>query len=1251
MKRVCLFASVTWLLCVVPALGLAQVRTTGQLVGTVKDSSGAVIPKAALILIDTTTGQTYETTSGADGGYVFPNLQPGTYTLTASATGFKPLTLQAIVVQTSRSTDLIVQFQVAGVSEEITVAGRTSVVETTSTTVSNTVTNEQIAKLPLSGRNILDFALLVPGATQSTGGRDSHFNGLPGGAINITLDGVNNNSMRFRSGGTSMFVFAPVRLGAIEEVTVSTSGLAAEAGAEGAMQIQFVTKRGSNVLRGQVFDQFRSDKLNANTWVNEIRGIPKAKLKQHEYGANVGGPIIKGRLFFFANFEQNYQPGESTQTRGVLTPEAQQGIFRYVDANGTERTANLLSIAAQNNFPSTIDPFIAEQLRIVNGTLSGGSSVQDTLFRNTFSFLDPNTPNTNVYPTTRVDYQHSPSLALRGVLNLHWRDLPTRPQFPTLPEVSDGFTSTYYILSTGADWSLSQNLFNQTSFGVQSNFEEFRPGNTLAIYDPQGGRRVPFPLGVASPQITGDQMPIPRNNPVYNVSNSFTYLRGTHSYSFGGTFRRTTMYESIGGAPYQVNLGVANGDPVSGIFNATSMPGIRNEDLANVRNLYAMLTGRISSVTGENALDENTKQYGLNPAFRREAQNVGGVFVQDSWRVTPDLTLNYGLRWEFSGAATNPNEVYSSPTPADLMGPSTAPFQPGVLNGVANPQVLLQPKPYKGDFMNPAPNVGVAWNPGQPEGVLGKIVGRGVYRASFGVNYYDEGLINFQTAAGNGPGLTQSQTLNPGMPGFAPGGLNLQSPLPPFAVNPTAFTFPVAQSLFTFARGHSAIDPDIRTPYVSNWSVGYQREIWRDAAFEIRYVGNRGYNLWRSYDFNEVNIFENGFLDEFRHAQRNLEINVANGRTGFANNNLPGQFALPIFEAAFGPRGSQPALATGSSYTNGTFLTQLQQGQAGAMANTLAGANSTNLYLCRLVGNALPACDTLGYNAAGVQPINFFQANPFAAGSSVRLLTDEAKSKYDSLQMQFRQRYHAGISLTANYTYGKARTDRYADSASGVVDYRTLRDKSLNWGPDVYDIRHTFQTYWTYELPIGSNRSVNIDNAWLNQIAGGWAVNGIVRMQTGRPFLLTSGRLTVNQRDAGVVLNGITVKELQDMVEVRPGPNGNVYVFPEQLIGSDGRANPQLLAPPTTPGEFGEFVYLYAPGLWNVDIGFAKQFEVTGSKHVNFEILFINAFNHRNTTVGGTGGATHSITSDTFGQTTGTALNPRNIQLRLQFNW
>lgn len=1243
----CLTTLITVLLCLSPAWSDAQTRTTGQVVGTVRDATGAVVPKAEVILIDLGTGATFETVSGGNGGFVFPNLQPGRYQLTATAQGFQPVTMQEVIVQTSRSTDLIVQFEVAGFAEQVQVEGRTQVVETTSTTISNTVQNEEIAKLPLAGRNILEFALLVPGAASSGASRFSEYNGLPGGAINITLDGINNNSARFRSGGTSFFVFAPVRLGAIEEVTVSTAGLTSEAGAEGAVQVQFVTKRGSNVFRGQVFDQIRNEKLNANTAVNSARGVQKNRLRQHEYGANLGGPILRNKLFFFANYEQLYAPGESTETRTVLTPEAQQGIFRYNATDNTIRTVNLLDIARSNGFSGTIDPFVAAQFQIVNGALGQGNLSGSNLIQNSFSFIDQNSPNANIYPTGRVDYQATSALAIRGVLNLHWRDLPRRPRYPGLPSVSNGFTSTYYILSTGADWTLRSNLFNQISFGAQSNFEEFRPGNTLAIYEPQGLRRINLPL-MDSPQIVADMMPIPRNNPVYNVSNTLTWLKGSHTFSFGGTFRRTTMYESIGGAPFTVNLGVASGDPVSGIFNASTIPGIRTADVTTALQMYALLTGRISNVSGTNALDENTRQYGLNPAFRREAQNVGGFYAQDQWRLNPRLTLNYGLRWEISGAATNPNEVYSSPTPGDLFGPSTAVFQPNVLNGVLNPQVVLQPKPYKTDWVNPAPNLGVAWNPERPQGWLGRLLGEAVYRANFGVNYYDEGLINFQTAAGNGPGLLQSLTLQPGMPGFAPGGLTLQSTLPPFAVNPTEFAFPVPMSDFTFVRGHSTIDPDIRTPYVLNWTFGYQREIWRDAALEIRYVGNRGHNLWRSYNINETNIFESGFLQEFQNAQQNLQINQANGMAGFANNGLPGQVGLPIFETAFGPRGSQAALAAGSGFNNGTFITQLQQGQAGRLANTMAG---NSLYLCRMVGNALPGCANLGFNAAGPYPINVFQANPFAAGAANRILTDEASSKYDALQLQFRQRYRTGLSMTANYTYGKARTDRYADSASSVIDYVTLRDKARDWGPTVYDLRHSFQSYWTYELPIGRGRGLGIQNGVLDQIFGGWALNGILRIQSGRPFLLQSGRWTVNQQDAGVVLNGISVKDLQKMVTVRPGPNGNVFFFDERLIGPDGRANSQLLAPPTTPGEFGQRVILYGPGLWNIDIGLAKQFRLVGRSSINFEGLFINAFNHRNTVVGNTGGAVHNIDSTTFGQSTGTALGPRNVQFRLQFNF
>ena len=1237
---ICLVASATAL--------AGQSRITGQVVGTVKDATGAVLPNVVVVLIDTATGASFETKSGPEGNFIVPNLQPGTYTLTATATGFQPLTLQQVLVQTSRSTDVVVQFQVAGVTEQLNVEARSPIVETSSTTVANTVTNAEIAKLPLAGRNILNFALLVPGTATSAGARDTEYNGLPGGAINITLDGVNNNSQRFRSGGTSFFVFAPIRLGAVEEVTISTAGLTAESGAEGAVHVQFTTKRGSNKFRGQVFDTIQSDKLNANSAVNAATGVAKNKLKQHEYGANVGGPLIHNKLFFFANYEQIYSPSESTQDRTVLTPEAQTGIFRYNALDNTVRTINLLDIAAANGLPSTIDPFVAQQLQLVNSTLNQGSLSSLNLVQNTFRFINEQTPNVNYYPTARVDYQASSTLAVRGVLNLHYRDLPTNPQYPGLGRFNAGFTSTYYIFGGGADWTISPRLFNTLSAGYQSNYEEFNPGNTLAIYEPQGDRRVTLPL-MTSPQITNDVMPIPRNNPVYNVSDTLTWLKGRHTFTFGGTFRRTTMYESIGGAPHTVTVGLGTGDPAANIINTGNIPGLRTNDIGTAQSLYALLVGRVSTAGGTYFLDENTKEYGLNPAFRREQQNVGGLFAQDQWRITPQLTLNLGMRFEFTGPISNANDVYSGPTVESLYGPSTAVFQPGVLNGVANPTIELRPKPYGGDYFNPAPNVGVAWNPDKPGGLLGTILGKSVYRANFGVNYYDEGLIPFQTANGNGPGLTQTLSL----PSFTPGSLNLQNQLPAFVRTPTEFVFPLAMSAFTFNRDFATTDPDLHSPYIYNWTVGLQREVGRNAALEIRYIGNRSNDLWRFYNINETNVIENNFVQEFRSAQQNLQINVANGRTGFANNGLPGQVALPIFETAFGPRGTRPAVAATSGFQNSAFITQLQNGEAGRLANTLAGTGANNfVYLCAMVGNTLPGCASRGYDAPGPYPINFFQANPHAAGNPARLLANDSSTKYDALQVQYRQRYgSSGLTVTTNYTYGKARTDRFNVSADLTQHFRTLRDKDLEWGPTAYDLRHILLTYWTYELPFGKDRHFNISNSLLDQIAGGWSFSGIARVQTGRPFLLTSGRQTLNQQDAGVVLNGITVDELQKMVNARPGPAGNLFFFDEELIGADGRANPQFLGYPTTPGQQGQYVYLYGPGLWTVDLGINKTFRFGGVRTFNFEALMINAFNHRNPIVGGTGGATLSIDSTTFGRTTANAIGARQVQFRLGFNW
>jgi hypothetical protein len=275
------------------------------------------------------------------GGFVIPNLPFGSYEITVSAQGFQTAVHKGVVVESSRTTDLNVHLKVGDVVETVQVQAAAPVLELTSNTISNTVRNEAIRNLPLGGRTILNFALLTPGSASVGGnGRNSAYNGMPGATINIMLDGINNNSNGFKSGGTSFFGTVPVRVDAIEEVTVATSGLGADASGEGAMQIQFVTKRGTNEFHGGVFLQHQNSALNANSFSNKANNLRRAPFHQNEFGGRLGGPLpipfwnLKQKLFFFVNYERSDVPGSATPTNTVFTQEAQQGVFRYRGTDG-----------------------------------------------------------------------------------------------------------------------------------------------------------------------------------------------------------------------------------------------------------------------------------------------------------------------------------------------------------------------------------------------------------------------------------------------------------------------------------------------------------------------------------------------------------------------------------------------------------------------------------------------------------------------------------------------------------------------------------------------------------------------------------------------------------------------------------------------------------------------------------------------------------------------------------------------------
>jgi hypothetical protein len=1254
----------------------AQIRITGSIEGTVADAAAAVVPGATVQLKDEGTGTTRDTVTNASGIFSFPDLNHGTYTVTVSLQGFQTAVYSKVAVESGRTTDLRVKLGVGTIEQTVTVEGASPVLETSSNMISATLNRKTITEIPLAGRNVFTMATLIPGAASPQGG-SPHYNGMPGGTINPTIDGVNNSSNGWKSGGTSFFGTVPARLGAIEEVTIETTGQGAEAGAMGGVNLKFVTRRGTNQIRGSGFWQHRNEFFNANSFSNNARQIEKNRLRRHDFGGNIGGPLAPGtalneKLFFFVNYEQEYIPQTNTQEATVLNAATEQGTFTYRTASGEVRTTNVLDIAAAAGYPSTIDPLIARMLSEHRAARSNATvSSTNSLLTEEIAWREPQQTDL-YYPTARLDYQISNNLAWMSSANVKAQSTTGRRKLPLegLPPQIDLQNQTWWIASTGLNWSINGTTHNEFRYGVQHSGDVI-PYREARYYEEWNGvlngKPVRFPneffnntgLDGIGP-VANDAAPITGRHYITTVSDTLTMMKGNHKWTLGSTFRftnwRDTSFDGPGSAGFlglpRYSLGMPAGDPAQSIFSAASIPGIQNSDLADVRNLYALLTGRVSDVTTGRILDPATLQYS-DSVYNENwtASKMGGVFAQDQWRMTPNFTFNYGLRYEVTGHPYSKLENANFPDVANLYGPSTALFQPGTLNGVLNPTITRGKSAAATDWNNLAPNVGFAWTPMATEGsFLAKLLGSGhesVIRGSYSLTYYDEGTNMFAFNAGSNPGYGQSLRLQPGI-GFQPGELTLQTPLPPFVAFPLEYKEVFPQSDFTFSNGFRTMKDDLQTPYVHSWNIGFQRQIAPQLVLEARYLGTRGEDVWRTYNINEVNILENGFLDEFKNAQTNLAINQAAGVSSFQNRGLPGQVSLPILETAFGPRGSAAALPAGSGFTNGTFITNLQQGVAGTLANSIAGNSN---YVCRLYGNTFAPCVRLGYNAPGPYPINMFYANPFAGSQGAWIVDDQSFTRYHALQMQLRQRYSHGLQMSVNYTLGKSTGDIWAENSTQEANYRTLRDRSLDDTVAHYDVRHVLQAFGTYDLPFGRDRHFRIDNPILDGIVGGWTLGGTLTAQSGSPFRLTSGRATFNQYDSGVVLvNGTTVDDLQNAIGISPGPGLNRYWIDPKYIGPDGRANPEFIQLPTTPGELGELIILRGKSTWTFDTALNKDFNLPGRASLRLHVTVTNVFNHP---IWGTPGwsGNPSINSTTFGQTGNPINGARQMYLRTEISF
>ena len=325
----------------------AQVATS-RLDGTVTDTQGAAIPGAKVEILKKSENQSFSTKTDQKGYWVVPSLASDTYKVTVTQTGFKIAEVAQVMLDAGVPATVNVTLEVGALSETIEVSGGAEIVQSDTAQVSSNLQGNQIHDLPFTSHNVTELIATQPGTQSTLAVRSSTINGLPQSTINITMDGINiqDNALKSTDG---VFNTVQPRVDAIEEMTMTTAAAGVENTGEGAVQIRFVTRSGTNEFHGGLFEQNRNSYFSANYYFNGVNGVPRDRLNLNEFGGRLGGPIRKNKLFFFNNFEAFRLPQSFTENSTWLTPAAASGLFSYKDTSGNVQTVNLYQLAAAGN--------------------------------------------------------------------------------------------------------------------------------------------------------------------------------------------------------------------------------------------------------------------------------------------------------------------------------------------------------------------------------------------------------------------------------------------------------------------------------------------------------------------------------------------------------------------------------------------------------------------------------------------------------------------------------------------------------------------------------------------------------------------------------------------------------------------------------------------------------------------------------------------------------------------------------------
>ncbi len=1198
---------VKYVLAVVCAAGLAGVvgaQETVSLTGVVTDTSGAVVPGATVELVNTSTNAKYKTVTTSAGAYTLANVAPGPgYTETVSHEGFESEVFSGLYLSVGTTRTQNAELKIGSVAQSVQISETANEValDTSDATIGNNFDVQMVNDLPVYDRsNPSVLFQLQPGTTS-----DGAVTGARTDQSSVTVDGLDVNDIA--AGGTFAIV-ANAPVDSVQEFRGTVAGLLANAGPGGGGQFQLVTKSGTNKFHGDVNEYHRNTITTANDWFNNDAGVPRPALIRNQFGGNLGGPIWRDKLFFFFDYDGSRIAQAAGTERNVPLDSYRNGIIQYINTAGTLSQLTPAQVAALDplhiGFDAPLLTYVDARYPQAND-LTQGDGVNSGGYR----FNDPLPDTQNIY-VARVDYNLSQNhkLFARSTTTRENAIQQTR-EFPSDP-VSFPFFDKSYSYVGGWTWSIGANKVNQLSYGTVVSVYDF-----AALFDPTGATVFTFTSPFAAPYKSPSSQR--RRIPVPVIRDDFNWQKGSHSIFVGGTAKFIKTNSSLVNNFYFPNVGLGGSNLA--LNTALRPAGLDENNSAAVStydSAFAFALGEFSNVSAN--FNYDNKGNAVTPgagAIRRYRYFENEIYAGDTWKVTKNLTLSYGLKYmlysvpyEVNGDESIQNFSFDQyfnarlkQSAAGVYGgdPSVVPYITYTLGGKAN----NAPPLYKPSYKDFAPRFSFAWNPAGHEktvfnGGAGIVFDRTVINA---INFIqDQSSYLFQNGANNILGNTDPVVSLSTEPRFtsltaipnAPAPAAVTVPYTPY-VDPTYGPYGLANNEF-----QTTIDPTLKDPYSIALNGGMQHEFPGNFLLRVNYAGRLGRRLIAQADASQLIDFPDPTSGQL------MSTAFANITTALRSGQAPA--AQPWFDN----------LASGFGYTGTQIVTDFlgTLAQRGDFADTIQALANF-----------------------GVLPQNVGMAAQLAENT---FITNKGFSAYHGMLVTLTKNESHGLRFDVNYTWSHSidNTSLVANSiaastgAGFICD--VVRPRECRGNSD-FDIRHLINANFDYVLPIGRGKTFAATAPrWIDEAVGGWSVSGIPTWRSGTPFNAVSNAYVAGYANNAPAI--FTGPEALLSAHLNRDANGAVHLWSNSNTIQNAYHGPLGFA-------IGSRNNLRGPRAFTFDAGLGKTFPIFEDVRLKFRADAFNVLNHPVF-----GNPVTDITNNQFGQITYDLTGARVMQFSLR---